>query len=175
MKFFLVFFIIAGIIFSIGVGSLSYNTSILLEKYPDLQVVYDGVLDSGQQISTPISVAKGEKITISILADGKSPLYFYIEDEKEIIIESIFSEKMSHTLFVNQTGTYIIGVGNMGDIPIEIHNYLTENPIFDTELIKELSDNSIISYVLITISMVLFVIGLAIIFIKKIINKVKHN
>lgn len=170
MRLVLIVFILAGIVFSISIVNLSYNTSILLEKYPDLQVVYDGELDVGQEVATPINLDEGDKITISILTDSKNPLYFYIEDEKKIIVENIFSEKMSYTLSVNQSGIYIIGVGNMGDTPIKINNYLTKEPIFDTELIRELSDNSIISYVLIVISIILFLIGLGIFFVKKIIK-----
>ena len=175
MKFVLIVFIISGVVFAIGVGNLSYNTSILLEKYPDLQLVYDGGLDPGQEVATPIKVTEGEKITISILTDSKNPLYFYIEDEKEIIVENIFSEKLSYSLFVNQSGTHVIGVGNMGDTTLQISNYITEEPIFDTEFIKGLSENSTISYLLISISIVLFLVGMGIIVIKKTVKTLQKN
>ena len=130
-------------LFVIGIVNLSYSGLILLEKYPDLQIIYSGQLDPQQQITTPINVTEGEQITISILTDSKNPLFFYIEGvNQEIIVENIFSEKFSFPFLTNQSGTHIIGVGNMGNTPLQIDNYVSENPILETEVIKELEGNS---------------------------------
>ena len=176
MKIVTLFLILSAILFVSGIANLSYSTFILLEKYPDLQVIYEGEIEPRQQVTTAINVTKGETITISILTDNKNPLYFYIEDEKqEIIVENIFSEKMSFPMSVNQSGVHIIGIGNMGDTSVKIDNYITEEPILDTEFVKRLSNNSITSYLLIFIAIVLFAIGLGMYFIKKTIKTLHKN
>lgn len=176
MKIAISLLILSVILFVSGITNLAYTSYILLEKYPDLQVVYNGELEAGQQITTPINVTKGEQLTISILAGSKNPLFFYIEDVKQdVIVENIFSEKISFPLSVNQSGIHTIGVGNMGDTSVQIDNYISENPILDTEFVKELANNSLISYLLILVAIVLFLVGLVLYFIKKIIKPQKNK
>ena len=83
MKIVTLFLILSAILFVSGIANLSYSTFILLEKYPDLQVIYEGEIEPRQQVTTAINVTKGETITISILTDNKNPLYFYIEDAQQ--------------------------------------------------------------------------------------------
>ena len=176
MKIATLFLILSAILFVSGITNLVYTSYILLEKYPDLQVIYAGELEGGQQVTTQINVTEGEHLTISILAGSKNPLFFYIEDVKQdVIVENIFSEKMSFPLSVNQSGIHTIGVGNMGDTSVQIDNYISKNPILDTEFVKGLSNNSLISYLLIFVAIVLFLIGLVLYFIKKIIKSPKRN
>ncbi|NIQ15538.1 MAG: hypothetical protein GTO02_14410 [Candidatus Dadabacteria bacterium] len=176
MKSILIIFIIAGIIFISGISTLFYSTFTLLEEYPDLQVIYDGELEGGQQVVTPISLAEGDQITISILTSNNNLVFFYIENEEQNkIVESVFSEKLSFPLSANQSGVHIIGIGNMGDTSLRLSNYITEEPIFDTELVKNLSDNTVMSYSLIFIGIVLFLINLVLFFVVKIIKNQKSK
>lgn len=176
MKIAIFLLILSAVLFVSGIASLAYSSYSVLEKYPDLQVIYDGVLEPGEQITTPINVTKGEHLTITILTDGKNSLFFYIEDTKrDTIAENVFTETMSFPLSVNQSGVHIIGLGNMGPTSAQIGNYITEYPIIETEFIKGLKNNSIISYLLIFIAIILFLIGLVMYFVKKIIKPQKNK
>lgn len=172
----LVIFIIAGIFLIAGISNLAYSTYTLLEEYPDLQLIYDGELEGGQQVTTPVWLDEGDQITISILTSNTNLLFFHIEDEKQNkIFETVFSENLSFPLSANQTGIHMIGVGNMGDASLILSSYITEEPIFDTDVVKDLSENSALSYSLIFIGIVLFLISLVIFFIKKIIKNQKSK
>ena len=163
MKIAIIFLILSAVLFVSGIASLTYSSYSFLEKYPDLQIIFDGELEPGQQITTPINVTKGEQLTITVLTDGSNSLFFYIEDaQQDIVTENVFIETMSYPLVVNQSGVHIIGVGNMGDTNAQIGNFITEYPIAEPEFVKGLGYYAIIGSLLIFISIILFLIGLVI-------------
>jgi len=163
MKIAIIFLILSVVLFVSGIASLTYSSYSMLEKYPDLQIMYEGELEPGQQITTPINFTKGGQLTITVMTDGRNSLFFYIEDaNQEIITENIFTETMSFSLSVNQSGVHNIGVGNMGDTSAQIGNFITEYPIAEPEFVKGLGYYAIIGSLLIFISIILFLIGLVI-------------
>ncbi len=168
MKISIFLLILSAVLFVSGIAITTYSSYSLLEEYPDLQIMYQGELEAGQQITTPINVTKGEHLTISILTEGTNNLFFYIEDPKQdVVIENVFTETISYPLSVNQSGVYIIGVGNMGDAPTLIGSFVTEYSVLETKFFEDLENSSIIGSFLILISIILFLIGLIMYFVKR--------
>ena len=168
MKISIIILIFSVVLFVSGIASVAYYSYNLLEKYPDLQIMYQGELEAGQQITTPINATKGKDLTVTILSDGRNNLFFNIEDaNQDVVIENIFRETLSYPLSVNQSGVHIIAVGNMGDTSSMIGSFVTENPITDTDFVEGLGSSFGISYFLILISIILFLIGLVMYFVQR--------
>ena len=168
MKISKIILILSVVLFVSGIASATYFSYSLLEKYPDLQIMYQGELESGQQITTPINATKGKDLTVTILSDGRNNLFFNIEDaNQDVVVENIFRETISYSLSANQSGIHIIGVGNMGDTSSMIGSFVTKNPITDTDFVESLGSSFGISYFLIFISIILFLIGLVMYFVQR--------
>ena len=175
MKISIIILILSAVLFFSGIASAAYYSYNLFEKYPDLQTMYQGELEAGQQITTPINATKGKNLTVTVFSDNRNNLFFYIEDAKQdVVIESIFRETISYPLLVNQSGVHIISVGNMGDTSSMIGGFVTEYPIMETEF-EELGNKTIISYSLIFISIILFLIGLVTYFVQRKMKSRENN
>lgn len=172
MKIAMIFLIFSAVLFFPAIANLVYSSYILNEEYSDLQIIYDGVLEPKQQLTTPINFTKGQHATISIMSEGGVPLFFSIENTKgDLVIESLFEETTSFPLSVNQSGIHVIGVGNMGSQSTQIINFISEDSFFEADFVKDLQTNASISLSLVFISVIIFFIGLIMHFVKRKINQ----
>ena len=164
-----------GVFFLIIGSSLSYYyANSLSEKYPELEILFSNVmLEPTQSITGSITLEKGEKIFVTLIAEPIfNPIYFSIKStENSVAKEFTFTDVASFPINANSTGDYILNIGNIGSATASVHAFSTNREILDdNEVVFSLGTGMLIGSSLVIFGIILIIIG-AIIFL---INK-KHS
>lgn len=177
MKFLII--VILGIISIAGsIAVLQYPNELIKEKYPTTTILTtDSMLMPEQAIDFSINATAGSEIILLIeTGSTEVPVLFGLyHPNKTNIVDTVFVSRLDLPLKINDTGTYKIYFGNMGNDPVVISGLTTpEESVRDVDLLEELSRTYAIGSFLGIMGFVLIVMGIIFSIIKKIKQKIKN-
>jgi uncharacterized membrane protein len=169
----LVLLILGCVLLGVGIAVVIYNENYLTEKYPELEVFFDGELSESQMSSTPIDLLQGDSLTVTVISNTHSHRVLFSLDgpDDSRITEIFFTDYLSFPLVANSTGMYVINIGNTDPQSLTITGFITDKPVMDEEFIKTMQSTFMISSIVSFLGIILIILSILILSIQKIRSK----
>lgn len=165
--------LIVGIILTaISIGSFSYSSYGVFEKYPNTEILYSGqTIESLSSVEGLVEINFSREFFLGVRAtppDQQLILSFTNEKGEEIItapIQGMFFEEISKV----DPGWYKLEITSFGTEPVKINAIITAHDMRENfETVAELANYVIVGLILIFPGIILIIAGTGIIIYKKI-------
>ena len=161
-----------------GFFTLQSSVNMVLEKYPTTSILFVGdKLDPAQSMRKSLNMTSDDEFVLVLDSQPEDvPIYlvFYNPDET-VAIETIFNERLDLPIYPNSSGTYSLAIGNMGKESVFVGGFSFPSDFrHDEDIIGRIAMMETFGMVLLITGFILFLIGLIILIIKKIKQKIKR-